>query len=391
MKFDPPRRAVAIAGFAGFVDLYAPQSVLASLSTEFQVTPTDAGSIVGVTTLAVAIAAPFTGFIADKIGQRRAMLISIFLLIPVTGLLAAVQDFEQMLVLRFVQGLLLPAIFSSAVAFAAEYWEPAEAADATGLYVFGSILGGFSGRFLTALAADHFGWRGGFLVLTLVTVLCALGLWAWLPVRPKRGTPSRPPGLGAFLDHLRNPLILATCLVGGAVLFGNVAVFTYIDFRLEGPPFDLSPTALGSIFVVYLIGAIATPTSGAFIRRVGRRAALIIGFGLGTAGILATVANWLPAIVVGLALFVTGVFIAQACSLGFMGQVARHNKTTAVGLYFFTYYLGGSLGAVLPGSIWAAFGWTGCVALVTAMTLLATAIAMWAWRERKIVIRMDAA
>jgi predicted MFS family arabinose efflux permease len=388
MKFDPPRRAVFLAGFSAFIDLYAPQSVLSSLSIEFQVTPADAGKIIGITTLAVAIAAPFAGMIADKFGQRRTILAAMFVLVPMTGLLAAAHDLNAMLLLRFLQGLLLPAIFSSAIAFTAEFWGPAEAADVTGLYVLGSVLGGFSGRFLTALAADHFGWRGGFLVLTLVTALAAVGMWRWLPVRPKRIS-SRPPGLGAFLDHLRNPPLLATYGVGGAMLFGNVATFTYIDFRLERAPFSLSPTALGLIFTVYLFGAIATPLSGSFIRKLGRRGALAAATGLGTLGIIATLSDWLPAVVAGLAFFVTGVFIAQTASLGFIGQTARHNKTTAVGLYVCLYYIGGSLGAILPGSIWGSAGWPGCVALVVLTTVAATGLAMWAWRDRKIIITLD--
>ncbi len=385
MKFDPPRRAVFLAGFTAFIDLYAPQSVLGALSAEFQVTPADAGKIIGISTFAVAVAAPFAGMIADKFGQRRVMMAALCILVPVTALLAAAHGLMPMLVLRFLQGLLLPAIFSTAIAFTADFWGPVEAADVTGLYVLGSVLGGFSGRFFTAVAADHFGWRGGFLVLTLVTALAAFGIWKWLPRRPRR-TGIRPPGLGAFLDHLRNPPLLATYAVGGAMLFGNVATFTYIDFRLEHAPFNLSPTALGAVFVVYLIGAIATPVSGSFIRWLGRRGALAVATGFGVLGIVGTLFDWLPAIIAGLAFFVTGVFIAQTCALGFIGITARHNKTTAVGLYVCLYYIGGSVGALLPGIIWDSTGWPGCVGLVAFTTTVATLLAMWAWRTRIVVI-----
>ncbi len=382
MKFDPPRRAVAIAGFSAFLDLYAPQSVLSDLAGEFRIDPSGAGAIVGVTTLAVAAAAPFAGMIADRFGQRRTIMIAIFALVPVTALLAAVQNLDQMLVLRFAQGLLLPAIFSSAIAFTAENWPAHEAADVTGLYVLGSVLGGFSGRFLTALAAEFFGWRGGLLGLTAVTVLAAAGLWAWLPPRPRRGPVTRAPGIAALLDHVRNPAILATCAVGASMLFANVATFTYIDFRLAQPPFSLGATERGAIFVVYLIGSVATPVSGTLIRRLGRRRALGFSVGLGALGMLATLADSIPAVVVGLVFFVIGVFIAQTASLGFVGQTARHNKTTAVGLYICCYYVGGSLGAVVPGWLWNSAGWSGCVALVVATTAAATSIAMVAWRER---------
>src|SRR5579871_5639606 len=108
MQFDLPRRAVALAGFAAFIDLYAPQSVLPDLAAEFRVTPAEAGGVIGITTLAVAAAAPFAGMIADQVGQRRTMLAAIFALVPVTALLVAAQGLPAMLAVRFAQGLLLP-------------------------------------------------------------------------------------------------------------------------------------------------------------------------------------------------------------------------------------------------------------------------------------------
>jgi len=382
MKFDAPRRAVFIAGFGAFIDLYAPQSVLHQLAEQFAVTPAAVGGVIGATTLAVAAAAPFTGMIADRFGQRRTILIAICALIPVTALLAAAGGLGQLEAVRFAQGLLLPAIFSSAVALTSEFWGPVEAADVIGLYVLGSVLGGFSGRFITALAADRFGWRGGFLVLALVTTLVAIGLWRWLPVPPRRHAVQRSGGLNALYEHLRNPSIMATCAIGASVLFANVATFTYIDFRLARPPFSLSTAQLGSIFAVYLIGAIGTPASGAMIRALGRRGALALAVGLGGLGMVATLADSLTLVIAGLAFFASGVFTAQACSLGFLGEAARHAKSTAVGLYVCLYYVGGSLGAVVPGGLWEWGGWSACVALVLATTGAATTLAMFAWRPR---------
>jgi predicted MFS family arabinose efflux permease len=242
------------------------------------------------------------------------------------------------------------------------------------------VLGGFSGRFLTALTAELFGWRGGFLLLAAVTLLAAVALWRWLPTPPRRMPTARQPVLAGLFDHLRNPGVMATCAIGASVLFANVATFTYIDFRLARPPFSLGPAQLGLIFAVYLVGAIGTPASGRMIRSLGRRGALGLSVGLGSLGMVATLADWLPLIIVGLAFFASGIFMAQACSLGFLGQAARHAKSTAVGLYVCCYYIGGSLGAVVPGRLWDWGGWPACVGLVLATAAAATALAMWAWR-----------
>lgn len=382
MTLDKARIAVALAGFCAFLDLYATQSVLPELSERFHVTPAEAGATVGVTTLAVAGSAPFVGMLADRLGHRRTMVGAALILVVPTVLLAFAGSLDEILLWRFVQGLAIPAIFSSAVALTSELWPATEAADVTGLYLFGSVLGGFSGRFFTALIADRFGWAAGFLLLAAVTLAAAAIFRLWLPARPARATAARKPAaLAALLGHLRNPPLLGTCAVGATVLFANVAVFTYVNFHLAEPPFSLSQTALGAIFAVYLIGAPATPVSGRLIRRLGRRGIAALSAAIGSIGLAITLIPWLPAIVIGLGLFVTGVFVAQAASLGFIGLAVRQARSTAVGLYICCYYLAGSLGAVLPGALWLRAGWPGCVALVVAILAVGAAIASRAWKE----------
>ena len=60
-----------------------------------------------------------------------------------------------------------------------------------------------------------------------------------------------------MLGHLRNPRLLAIYAVGFGTLFNFVALFTYVSFVLAAPPFNLSPTLLGAIFVTYLRGRLS--------------------------------------------------------------------------------------------------------------------------------------
>ena len=175
---------------------------------------------------------------------------------------------------------------------------------------------------------------------------------------------------------------MATCAAGFAVLFSLVATFTYVNFHLAAAPYMLSAAQLGMIFLVYPIGAAVTPASGFLIRRFGRRQAVVLAVGTGGVGLVATLQPSLPMIIAGLALVVTGVFIVQAAAMGFVGQAAQSDKATAVGLYVWIYYVGGSVGAVLPGLVvWPSAGWPGCVALVMATLAAAAGLAWWAWRD----------
>ncbi len=70
---------------------------------------------------------------------------------------------EVLILCRFLQGLLLPFIFAVTVAYIADECPGAEGVRATAIYSVGTIIGGFSGRFIAGWAAQFFGWRASFL------------------------------------------------------------------------------------------------------------------------------------------------------------------------------------------------------------------------------------
>ncbi len=193
-----------------------------------------------------------------------------------------------------------------------------------------------------------------------------------------------------MLRHLRNPRLLATYAVGFCVLFSLLGTFTYVNFYLSAPPFGLSTAALGFLFVVYLVGAVITPIAGRSIDRVGHRFALVLAFAGGIAGILLTLIQTLPAVMLGLALCCTGVFVAQSAASSYIGTVADEARAAAVGLYSMFYYAGGSLGAALPGHFWSLGGWPACVAIIATMQALTIAVAMLFWRPAPVLAPAEA-
>jgi predicted MFS family arabinose efflux permease len=254
------------------------------------------------------------------------------------------------------------------------------------IYVSGTALGGFSGRAVTGIMADHVGWRESFLLLGLVSIAGA-ALVAWLlPDRPSQHrADTRPPFRQIFLPmlaHLRNPRLLTTYLVGFNVLFSLVGVFTYITFYLAAPPFSLSTAKLSLLFVVYLVGLVATPLAGALLPRVGLRAGITGSILLSLAGVLLTLVHSLPMVVAGLALCCTGVFISQSCATSFLREAAPEaSRASAVGMYVACYYFGGTVAGVAPSLVWNVGGWTACAAMVAIIDVVSIVIARRGWSE----------
>ncbi|HLA20862.1 MAG TPA: MFS transporter, partial [Pseudolabrys sp.] len=219
-----------------------------------------------------------------------------------------------------------------------------------------------------------------FVVLALISVAGALAMAVLLPRERKF---VRSEGLIAsgkqMLRHFRNPQLLATYAVGFGVLFNFIATFTYIGFRLAAAPYNLSPSALGAIFVVYLVGSAMTPLIGMAVGSFGRRHFMIAIIALWIAGIALTLLEPLWAILLGLTICASCGLLCQAVSTGYVAITAQAGRSSAVGLYVTGFYVGGSFGASLGGIAWTLAGWPACVAMVALMLAIMAIIVITAW------------
>jgi predicted MFS family arabinose efflux permease len=375
------RVAASIAGFCTFINLYSPQAILPLLSQEFGAGAKEISAIITASTLAVAMIAPFSGTVADVLGRKRVIVTAMVVLAIPTVFSAMSESLHALIFWRFVQGLAMPPVFAVTVAYIGEELSPKEATAVTGFYTSGSSLGGFTGRLLTGALADAVNWRFALLTLAALTVIGAVVVAKLLP-RERRFVKSS--GLVAsgkqMLGHFRNPQLLATYAVGFGVLFNFLATFTYISFRLAAPPYNMSPTLLGIIFVTYLSGTALTPMTGRFVSRFGRRGFVQIVIAIWLAGVLLTLLGPVWLILIGLSISACCGMLCQAVSTGYVTITAQVGRSSAVGLYVTSFYLGGSFGAGLGGIAWTVGGWPACVAMIAAMLAVMATIVAVTWR-----------
>ncbi|HZR35804.1 MAG TPA: MFS transporter [Nevskia sp.] len=383
MRIGRGHFAVVAAGMCAFFNMYITQALLPELRRAFGAGVAQVSLTVTATTLGVALAAPFAGSLADRYGRRRVLLAALGLLTAATFGAASADSLGSLLVWRALQGFVIPGIFTSAVAYIAEEWAPAEAATMASLYVAGTVLGSFCGRFISGLVTAEYGWRSAFLTMGCIN-LAFVPLIALLLPRSRRFTPSGSllASLSGVGTHLRNAPLLATYGIGFTLLFAQVGTFTYVNFYLSAAPFLLTTHALSFIFFVFLIGMAVTPFSGRWAMHWGSRAVGLAALATSALGLLLTLDHWLPAILLGLVLSSAGVFIVQSLATAMVPRLAFGARSAAVGLYLTCYYFGGSVGATLPASIWSAAGWCGCVALVLAVQACAALLVQSTWSGR---------
>jgi len=375
--------ALFVTGFATFVNLYATQPLLPSFREIFRASELRVSLTVSAPILAVALAAPFLGLLADSLGRKRVIVTSMLALAIPTTLAATASNLPQLIGWRFLQGLFTPGIIAVAMAYISEETPHQLAGSTMSIYVTGGVVGGFCGRFASGLIAAQWGWRASLVTLGIITFAGGLLTW-WILPRSTKFVPhdNAAASVASLRAHLHNPQLLATYAVGFNVLFCLAGVFTYVNFYLADAPFSLGPGALASIFAVYLIGAVVTPFSGRLLDRIGSRRVLIGASLMASAGVLLTLIHALAVVITGLALAAAGAFVSQAGASSYGGKVAGQARSSAAGLYVGLYYLGGCAGTVLPGLFWKEAGWLGCAALMIFMQALIALIASRVWADK---------
>jgi MFS transporter, YNFM family, putative membrane transport protein len=349
------------AAAAMFTAMYSTQAILPELGREFSVSPSQTGLTVSVVIGALAVGAWFWGPLSDRIGRRASLVLSsAVLVVPSVGL-ALAPSFGVLLALRVAQGLCMPGLLTVGVPYVTEAFTERIGTRAMGLYVSSLVVGGLVGRVGVALLTTLIGWRGALAVVAALPLAATLIMRRSLPPEP-----AAPPSAGLSLRTLRatlaNRTLVVATVTGSAMFFSFMGIFSYIDFRLERPPFSLSPAVIGLVFLLWAMGAVG-PLAGRLAGRHGWRAIALAGLLSAASGVTLSLVSSLPVVVLGLALVTLGNFAAvTAAQLGVAGATDR-DRGLASAMYFSSYYLAGALGAYVPGLAWQSWHWNGVWAL----------------------------
>jgi len=371
LTVDLPTVAIMLAGGCTFLNVYCTQPLLPLLQHVFNASELQVSLTVGATILGVAVAAPFTGMIAERRGRKKVIVPALFLLTIPTALAGTSGTLSQLIFWRFAQGLFVPGIIAVILAYINEEWAGRGVGSAMSAYITGTVIGGFLGRFMSGLVANHLNWRFSFFVIAALNLFGAVLVRKWLPLAKKFvRTEHMRQAVADMTRHLRNPRLLANFAMGFTVLFSLVGCFTYANFYLAATPFRLDTAELGSIYFVYLLGVVITPQSGRLLDRFGFGRAAFLYCGMMIAGLLLTLTKSLPLVVTGLALFSSGAFVAQAAASVQTGTIAGRARSSAAGLYVTFYYLGGTAASIVTDVFWQWHRWPGCVALLGTTSLI---------------------
>ena len=377
--------ALFSAGLATFALLYCVQPILPVMSQQFGVSPATSSLSLSISTGLMALGLLVTGPLSDAIGRKSVMVTALMLAAICTLISATMTSWHGILIMRGLMGLSLSGVAAVGMTYLSEEIDARVVAFSMGLYISGNSIGGMSGRLLSGVLTDLFSWRIAVAVIGCFSLASALMFWKILPAsRHFRPITLRPRNLLInFRLHWRDPGLPWLFAEGFLLMGAFVTLFNYIGYRLLDAPWHLSQAVVGLLSVVYLTGSWSSPKAGALTSRIGRGPVMLGATAIMLLGLLVTAFNSLWLILPGMMLFTAGFFAAHAVASGWIGPRARRARGQASSLYLFSYYVGSSVAGTLGGLFWHNFGWGGITLFISALLILALAVA-WRLHSRKL-------
>ncbi|KQO50139.1 hypothetical protein ASF24_24280 [Methylobacterium sp. Leaf86] len=370
--------ALFAAGFSTFAVLYGVQPLMPVFADEFHVSPAESSLSLSLPCAMLALALLVVSPLSEVWGRKPIMVASLFASAILTLIAVVVPSWHGFLALRALTGLAASGLPAVAMAYLSEEMDARAIGLSMGLLIGGNAMGGMVGRLIAGIVTDHLSWRVGLGTIGVLALIAAILFWRGLPPSRRflanrmrwRQVP------GTFGQHFRDPGLPWLFAEAFLLMGGFVSVYNYIGFRLLDPPYNLSQSAIGAIFVVYLAGTFSSAVTGEIASRLGRRRVLWLAILLGIVGILLTLSERLPVIIVGIVVVTVSFFGAHSVASSWIGRRALRDRAQASSVYLSLYYLGSSVLGTAGGWFFDHAGWTGVVAFFGGLYGLALAIAL---------------
>lgn len=233
------------------------------------------------------------GGLGDAYGHRRVVLTGLALFGVASAGCGLAPTVGALVVARVLQGvgaaLLLPgtlAIITRA------FPEPDAQARAIGVWAGVGSLALPAGPLLGGVLVQSLGWRSVFLVN--VPVVLVAGLVAGRTVRPDRTEGGHPYLLGrgrAVLALRRRPAFAVANAVAGTMNFGSLGLLFLLTLFLQTVQQRSASAAGVAVLPLFLPLVVLAPLAGRATARWGPRPTMLVGLGVGAAGV-ALLATW---------------------------------------------------------------------------------------------------
>lgn len=329
---------------------------------------------------------PFAGYVADRFGRARVIIVSLAVWSVVTWLTGMTRNMNELLVARALMGISEACYLPAALALIVESHPEksrslAAGVHQSGLYT-GMILGGAWGGWM----GDHYGWRPVFTLLGAVGVVYFVVLWfAFRNVRPQAVTANAPNFSQSLRELVALPGFLLLTIVFTAFAIQNWIVYTWLPVYLyERFGMSLATAGFSATFYIQIASFAGILAGGWLADRWsrssprGRLMTQVLGLAIGAPFLfLIGFTASFPLLIVALITYGLGRGLYDANTMPVLSQIAApHLRSTGYGIFNMAGCIVGGVAAAAAGSLKSVVGLS-IAFQISAVILMLGAALLW--------------
>ena len=243
----------------------------------------------------------------------------------------------------------------------------------------GLLLGILLARTVSGLVAEVAGWRSVYWLSAGLMVVFAAVLWRALPTEGPRPRMRYGSLVASSLRLLVDEPVLRRRAWHGACAFACFSVlWTTIAFLLSGDPYHYSSALIGLFGLVGAAGILAANLAGKLADADRSTASTLVAGVLliGSFGLLWFGRTSLAALIAGIVVLDVGTQGMQITNQAIIYALRPDARSRINSAYMVCYFVGGAVGSVTAGVLFAADGWSGVCLLGAGFGLLTGTLAV---------------
>lgn len=354
---------MAVMAGVSVANLYYCQPLLNMIREDLGLTEFEVNLMPVCTQVGYALGLLFIIPMGDMYNRRKTMMWCAVVLTASLLCICLSQDIWLLLGASLVTGFfsVIPQMF---MPFASLYSRPEEKERKVGMILSGLLIGILGSRVASGYVGHLWGWRAIYAIAAASIIGMARLVYRNFPE-------VAPTYKGQFVSLLRSIGTLAAkhprsllYSVRSAFAFGSfLGLWGCLAFRMKEAPFFVGSDVVGLLGLCGIAGALTASNVGKYVPRFGveRINALGILLQLLAWGMLIVWHNTYAGIVVSIIVIDIGMQCIQLSNQSATMKLAPEASSRMNTIYMVTYFIGGSMGTFLAGTLWSLYGWTGTV------------------------------
>ena len=365
---------LAIMAGVSVANLYYCQPLLNMIREDMLLTEFQVNLMPVCTQVGYALGLLFIIPMGDLYNRRSTILVLFSLLIFSLLGIATAGNAMMLLAGSFITGFcsVAPQVF---MPFVSLFARPEEKERKVGFILSGLLSGILGSRIISGYVGHLYGWRTMYVIAAILIFISAIILLKTFPyVEPTFKGKFRTLMTSIIGLARQHPKALTYSIRAGLTFGSFLSLWACLAFRMKEAPFFQGSDVVGLLSFFGIAGALTASNVGKYIPRFGRERFNYFGalLMLGTWVMLTFVHNTYIGIIAGIILLDIGMQCVQLSNQSATMKLSPTAASRMNTIFMVTYFVGGSLGTFLAGTLWSKYGWMGTTS--SGMLLIGLAI-----------------